>query len=216
MSSQIEVNAGLTDYLQSVSLRESELLQRLRRETAAHPDAIMQICPEQGQFMSLLVELTGARRILEVGTFTGYSALCMASALPEDGRLDTLDLDPEATAVALRYWQEAGLAERIRLHLGPALESLDRLTDQRYDMAFLDADKENMDHYYEWALARLNPGGIILIDNVLWSGRVADPAYQDPSTRALRALNQKLHTDSRISLSMLPLGDGLTLARKRG
>lgn len=216
MSSQIHTTDQLIEYLRSVSLRESDLLVRLRRETAGHPDMVMQISPEQGQFMSLLVELTRARRILEVGTFTGYSSLCMASALPEDGHLDTLDLDPEATAIAQRYWREAGLSQRIQLHLGPALESLEKLKGNRYDLAFLDADKTNLDSYYERSLAMLNTGGLILIDNVLWSGRVADLAYQDPSTVALRELNSKLQGDSRVTLSMLPLGDGLTLARKRG
>lgn len=167
--------------------------------------------------MALLVELIGARNILEIGTFTGYSSLCMAQAMPEEGRIDTCDCDAESTALALRYWREAGLEGRIRLHLGPALVSLDKLKleERVYDLAFLDADKENIDAYFELALAMVKSGGLLLIDNVLWSGRVADPSFQDSATLALRALNQKLHGDERVTLSMIPLGDGLTLARKR-
>ena len=167
--------------------------------------------------MGLLVELIGARNILEIGTFTGYSSLCMAQAMHQEGLLDTCDCDAEATALALRYWREAGLERRIRLHLGPALVSLDKLKLEKrvYDLAFVDADKENIDAYFELALAMLRPGGLLLIDNVLWSGRVADPLVQDSATLALRALNHKLHGDERVTLSMLPLGDGLTLARKR-
>ena len=204
----------LVEYLRAVSVREADVLQRLREETANHPRRMMQISPEQGQFMALLVELLGVRRILEIGTFTGYSALVMSLALPADGQVDTCDVDPEATAVARRYWQEAGQDQKIRLHLDPALESLAKLKGP-YDLVFIDADKVNYDHYLEAAYGRLRPGGLMLFDNVLWSGQVADPQITDADTEALRALNTKLHGDQRFSISMLPLADGLTLARKR-
>jgi predicted O-methyltransferase YrrM len=217
MSTQIDLYPDLLHYMRQISLRESDLLKRLREETSLHPSAQMQIRPEQGQFMALLVELLGAQRVLELGTFTGYSSLSMALAMGPGGRLDSCDWDPECTAVAQRYWREAGLEGCIQLHLGAALDSLEKLQalGRVYDLAFLDADKENIDLYYERVLAMLRPGGLLLIDNVLWSGRVADPWIQDPATRALRALNQKLYQDERVSLSLLPLGDGLTLARKR-
>ena len=206
-------------YLLEVSLREPPLLTRLREETAGRGDSGMQIAPEQGQFMALLVELLGAEQVLEIGTFTGYSALAMALALPPQGRILTCDIDPETTAIAQRYWQEAGVAEKIELRLAPALESLDAMlaegTAEHFDFAFIDADKENYGPYYEKALALLRPGGLIAVDNVLWGGRVADPSAEDADTRAIRALNAKLHEDTRISLSILSLGDGLTLARKR-
>lgn len=204
----------LVDYLRSVSLREHEVLRRLRAETAAHPRSMMQIAPEQGQFMALLVELLGARRILEIGTFTGYSALAMSLALPEEGRLDTCDVDAETTAMARRYWQEANQQRKITLHLAPALETLKSLQGL-YDLIFIDADKTNYDNYLEAAYPLLRPGGLMLFDNVLWSGAVADPSVGDADTEALRALNQKLHQDSRFTISMLPLADGLTLARKK-
>lgn len=206
-------------YLLEVSLREPPVLARLRDETAGRGDSGMQIAPEQGQFMALLVELLGAERILEIGTFTGYSALAMALALPPQGRILTCDIDPETAAIAQRYWQEAGVAAKIELRLAPALESLDALlaegAAERFDFAFIDADKENYGPYYEKALALLRPGGLIAVDNVLWGGRVAAPEAADADTRAIRALNAKLHEDTRISLSILPVGDGLTLARKR-
>jgi len=204
----------LIEYLRAVSVREADVLQKLREETARHPRRMMQISPEQGQFMALLVELLGVRRILEIGTFTGYSALVMSLALPAEGHIDTCDVDPETTAVAKRYWQEAGQGEKITLHLGPALESLAQLHGP-YDLVFIDADKANYDHYLEAAYTRLRPGGLMLFDNVLWSGQVADPEISDPDTEALRALNRKLHGDQRFSISLLPLADGLTLARKR-
>ncbi len=209
----------LQEYLLSVSLREPPLMRRLREETAALPLSVMQIGPEQGQFMALLVRLIGARRCLEIGTFTGYSALAVALALPPEGRLLCCDINAETTAVARRYWAEAGVADKIDLRLAPALETLDALLAAgeagRFDYTFIDADKTNYDAYYERALKLLRPGGLILIDNVLWSGAVADSAKNDNDTVALRALNHKLHGDERIDLSMLPVGDGLTLARKR-
>jgi len=179
----------------------------------------MQIAPEQGQFMGLLVELIGAHLCLELGTFTGYSALAIAHALPPDGRLICCDIDAEMTALAERYWAEAGLADRIQLRLGPALDTLAEIEREyppgSFDLVFIDADKQPYDRYYETALRLLRRGGLVLLDNVLWLGRVADPARNDPDTAALRRLNEKIHGDPRVSLSVLPLGDGLTIARKR-
>lgn len=210
---------ALHAYLRSVSLREAPLLRQLREETAADTWAQMQIAPEQGQFMGLLVEALGARRILEIGVYTGYSSLCMAMAMPPEGRLIACDISEEWTAVARRYWAEAGVDDRIELRLAPALETLDALLAEGqaecFDLAFIDADKTNYDAYYERALRLLRPGGLVLVDNVLWSGRVADPEDQDEDTRAIRALNHKIHEDERVNVSMLALADGLTLALKR-
>ena len=215
----LTLSDALYDYLLSVSLREPPLLYRLREETAALPHAVMQISPEQGQFMALLAELVGARRVLEVGTFTGYSALVVALALPADGRIITCDVDEEMTAIARRYWAEAGVADKIDLRLGPAVDTLDALLADggagTFDYAFVDADKENYEAYYERSLALLRQGGLMVIDNVLWSGAVADPNQKDADTNAIRALNAKLHGDERVSLSLLPVSDGITLARKR-
>lgn len=199
-------------------MRETEICARLRAETAAHPYAQMQIGPEQAQFMALLVELMGARTILEVGTFTGYSALWMARSLPEDGHIDTCDVDPESTAVARRYWDEAGFGERIHLHLGPALQTLTRFQQEKrvYDLAFVDADKENIEAYCQLSLGMLRAGGLLMVDNVLWSGRVADPMHQDPATQALRRLNRALGRDLSLSVSLVPIGDGLLLVRTPG
>lgn len=215
----IAASDKLHDYILGVSLREPPLLRRLRRETARLPLAGMQIAADQGQLMALLARLVGARRCLEIGTFTGYSALAIALALPEDGRIIACDVNPETTAIARRYWQEAGVAGRIELRLAPALETLDALlgsgAEGSFDFAFIDADKENYDAYYERSLRLLRPGGLIVIDNVLWGGWVADKRRRDPETAALRALNRKLHRDARIDLALLPLADGITLARKR-
>jgi predicted O-methyltransferase YrrM len=215
----ITLTEELCDYIAGVSLREPDVQRRLREETAGVPMAGMQIAPDQGQLMALLARLVGARRCLEVGTFTGYSALVVALALPTDGRIITCDVDPKNTAIAKRYWAEAGVAGKIDLRLGPALETLDRLLAEgaagSFDFAFIDADKTNYDGYYERALTLLRQGGLIVIDNVLWSGTVADPKRNDADTAALRALNRKLHGDERIDLSLLPLADGITLARKR-
>lgn len=209
----------LYDYLLSVSLRESPILRQLREETAQLPNAMMQISPEQGQFMALLVQLLGARRTLEVGVFTGYSSLCVALALPAEGQMIACDVSEEYTAVARRYWEAAGVADKIDLRLAPALETLDGLLAQgqagTFDFAFIDADKGNYDGYYERSLQLIRPGGLIAIDNVLWSGRVADPASQERNTQMIRGLNQKLHQDQRISLSLVPIADGLSLALKR-
>ncbi len=215
----ITLTDKLYDYLLNVSLREPPLLARLREETAALPMAAMQIAPEQGQFMALLAELTAAKNYLKVGTFTGYSTLCVALALPVDGAVVACDISEDFTAVARRYWAEAGLSGRIDLRLAPALETLDDLLAEgragSFDLAFIDADKENYSGYAERVLALLRPGGLMLVDNVLWDGAVADPAKQDNDTKAIRALNDALHADSRITLSMVPVDDGLTLARKR-
>jgi predicted O-methyltransferase YrrM len=215
----IALDDRLYDYLLDVSLREAPPLRRLREETLALPLAAMQISPEQGQLMALLVRLIGARQCLEVGTFTGYSAMAVALALPKDGRVLCCDVDAEYAAIARRHWQAAGVADRIELRLAPALETLDALLAagrvESFDFAFIDADKVNYDGYYERTLRLLRPGGLAAIDNVLWSGHVADPAQRDADTDALRALNRKLHGDERIDLSLLPIGDGLTLVRKR-
>ncbi len=214
----IGLSDQLYNYLLSVSLREPEILSKLRQETASHPMRSMQIAPEQGQFMALLVQLIGAKKTLEVGVFTGYSALVVALALPPDGKVVACDVSEEYASVARRYWQEAGVADKIDLHIAPALETLDRLLESgqagTFDFAFIDADKSNYDGYYERSLKLVKTGGLIAIDNVFWKGQVADPTVQDNRTEKIRALNQKLHTDSRISLSMVPIGDGLTLARK--
>ncbi|MBD2457825.1 class I SAM-dependent methyltransferase [Nostoc sp. FACHB-87] len=209
---------NLYEYLLSVSVQEPEVLTQLRQETAQHPMGRMQIAPEQGQLMSLLVKLMGAQKTLEIGVFTGYSTLVVALALPKTGKVVACDISEEFTAIARRYWQQAGVAEKIDLHLAPALETLDRLLASgeadTFDFAFIDADKSNYDNYYERSLKLVRPGGLIAIDNVLWSGRVADPEVQDNRTKKIRAFNQKLHQDSRITLSLIPIADGLTLALK--
>ncbi|BAZ02003.1 O-methyltransferase family protein [Tolypothrix tenuis PCC 7101] len=211
---------NLYNYLLSVSLREPEILAQLRQETAQHPMARMQIAPEQGQFMALLVQLIGAKKTLELGVFTGYSTLVVALALPSDGKIVACDVSEEFTAIARRYWQQAGVAEKIDLHIAPALDTLDKLLQageaETFDFAFIDADKSNYDAYYERSLQLIRPSGVIAIDNVLWSGRVADPQVQDNRTKKIRAFNQKLHQDQRITLSLLPIADGLTLVRKNG
>ena len=215
----IGLDNQLYNYLLSVSLREPEILLKLRQETASHPRGTMQISPEQGQFMRLLVQLIGAKKTLEVGVFTGYSSLSVALALPTDGKIIAADVSEEFTAIARRYWQEAGVADKIDLRLAPALETLDQLLAtgqaETFDFAFIDADKENYDGYYERSLKLIRPGGLIAIDNVLWSGQVADPQNQDESTQSIRALNEKLHYDERVTLSLVPIADGLTLAIKR-
>lgn len=215
----LTLTPSLYEYLCSVSLREPKLLARLRQETARDEAATMQVSPEQGQFMGLLVELMQARNVLEIGTYTGYSSLCMALALPEDGRLVCCDLSEQWTRIARRYWAEAGVEDKIRLHLAPALETLRKLLDRgeaaTFDMAFIDADKEHYPEYYEFCLQLLRPGGLLLADNTLWSGRVIDASDRNASTEAIRRFNLLLHDDERVSLSMLPLGDGLTLALKK-
>ncbi|MBO1058545.1 MAG: methyltransferase domain-containing protein [Dolichospermum sp. JUN01] len=219
MSKQtLGLEQNLYDYLLSNSLREPAILTQLRQETAQMPRSIMQISPEQGQFMALLVKLIGAKKTLEVGVFTGYSSLVVALALPADGKIVACDVSEEYTSVARRYWQQAGVEDKIDLHIAPALETLDKLLTAgeagTFDFAFIDADKSNYDNYYERCLELIRPGGLIAIDNVLWSGKVAETEIQDNQTNKIRALNRKLHQDSRITLSLVPIADGLTLAMK--
>ena len=214
----LDLDDKLYDYVLANSLREHPAQAALREATRAHPAAGMQISPDQGQFMALLVKLTGARRAIEIGVFTGYSALTVALALPDDGRLLACDISDEYTRIGRPFWEAAGVAHKIDLRLAPALQTLDAVLAQgeagRYDFAFIDADKSGYDAYYERCLLLLRTGGLIAIDNVLWNGSVAG-TREDPDTSALRALNRKLHGDERIDLSLLPIGDGLTLARKR-
>ncbi len=209
----------LHDYLVEVGVREPDVLRRLRDETAKLPRAHMQIAPEQGAFMAMLVELMGARRCLEIGTFTGYSALAVGLALPEGGEVVTCDVSEEWTAMARRYWEEAGVADRIELRLGPALDTLDGLlregAEGGFDFAFIDADKERYRDYFERCLRLVRPGGLIAVDNTLWHGKVIDPDAQDADTEAIRAFNRALRDDARVSLALVPIGDGLTLARRR-
>ena len=215
----IAMTEALQSYLLETTLREPELLARLRRETAQLPSAGMQISPEQGQLMGLLVELIGARRALEVGVFTGYSSTVVGLALPADGKLVACDVSEEWTAIARRYWREAGVESKIELHVQPALLTLDALLERgeagSFDFAFIDADKALYDVYYERCLTLLRPGGLVAVDNALWGGSVADPADKRDTTLAIRALNQKIVADSRVTTSLLPIGDGLHLARKR-
>src|SRR5271156_5539608 len=206
-------------YMRRVTLREPELLRRLREETAPHPKSSFQISAEQGQLMGLLMHLIGARRTIEIGVYTGYSALAVALALPDDGRIIACDINEEWTSVARRYWREAGVDQKIDLRLGPALATLDGLIasglGNQFDFVFIDADKTNYLNYYERALVLLRPGGLIGVDKILWSGRVIDTAFDDPDTQAIRAFNRQLKSDERVWLSMLPVRDGLTLACKK-
>lgn len=214
----LNFTSHLADYIRSVSLKEPEVLKRLRDETASLPDAEMQISPEQGQFFRFLIQATGAKRCLEIGVFTGYSSTCMALALPEDGQLTACDVSPEWTAIARRYWREAGVEHKVHLRLAPALETLDNLIAAghagSYDFAFIDADKPNYFHYWERALALVRKGGVITVDNVLWSGRVADETVNDLSTRTIRDFNRMVAADSRVDTTLLAMRDGITLAYK--
>jgi predicted O-methyltransferase YrrM len=215
----ITMSDRLYDYLLKVSMREPRVLKQLREETAKHPRHGMQISPEQGQFMRLLVRLMGAVRCIEVGVFTGYSSLSVALALPDGGRIVACDVSEEYTAVAKRYWKQAGVDKKIELRLGPALETLDAMLKRgeagRYDFAFIDADKRNYLHYYERVIRLLRPGGLMAVDNVLWSGAVIDKKDRSVDTLAIRKFNKTLLADGLIELSLVPIGDGLTLARKR-
>jgi predicted O-methyltransferase YrrM len=214
----LDLDDRLYDYLLKVGVRESDLLKELRAETSKLSSAGMQIGPDQGAFMHLLAGLIGAKRALEVGTFTGYSSLCVASALPADGKLICCDVSEEFTSIARNFWRRAGLESKIELRLGPAVATLDALIDAKvpeFDFIFIDADKTNYANYYDRALKLVRSGGLIAIDNVLWGGSVADPAENSDDTKAIRALNDKVRADERVTLSMIPLGDGLTLARKR-
>lgn len=219
MKSWPKIDGAFSDYVNANWLREPPLRRRLREETAALPNAGMQISAHQGQQIGLLARAIGARRAVEVGTFTGYSSLCIAEALPADGKLWCCDVSTDYTKVARRYWKEAGVESRIELTIGPALSTLDRLLAQsltgQLDLAFIDANKDEYDAYYERCLKLVRPGGLVLIDNVLWGGSVADPAEVDRDTQALRALNAKLKDDRRIDLALLAVGDGMTCALKR-
>ncbi|WP_142848366.1 O-methyltransferase [Telmatospirillum sp. J64-1] len=209
----------LADYVIHFGTRETEQQRRLREETAQLPRSGMQISPDQGQLLAFVAQSIGTRRALEIGTFRGYSALAVAAILPEGGQLIACDRNEEWTQIARQHWEAAGLAERISLRLGPAEETLDTLIAAgeagRFDFAFIDADKGNYDLYYERCLTLVRPGGIIALDNVLWHGAVADPADTSPTTEALRALNRKIHEDTRVDMCLVPIGDGLTFVRRR-
>ena len=219
MADDLVIGEELWEYMRRVTLREPALLRRLREETVRYPNSSFQISAEQGQFMGLLMRLIGARRTIEVGVYTGYSALAVALALPEDGRVIACDINKDWTSVARRYWREAGVEKKIDLRLGPALATLDGLIPSgqanQFDFVFIDADKTNYANYYERALVLLRPGGLIGVDNVLWYGRVIDASFDDPDTRAIRVFNEQLRDDDRVWLSMLPVRDGLTLACKK-
>jgi caffeoyl-CoA O-methyltransferase len=219
-NSFLGLDERIDEYLMNNSLREPDVLRRLREETvASNPHAEMAVSPIQGQFLALLVKIIGAVKTLEVGVFTGYSSLCTALALPPNGRIVACDVNEKWTSVARRYWAEAGVADKISLRLAPAIETLDEMLRDgqagTFDFAFIDADKPNYDNYYERALKLMRRGGLIIFDNMLWSGRVADPGVHDADTVALRALNEKLHHDERVYVSLLPLRDGVSLAIKQ-
>jgi caffeoyl-CoA O-methyltransferase len=221
MSNQsIGLSDNLYQYLLANSVREPAILTKLRQETATHPLVNMQISPEQGQFMGLLVQIIGAKKCLEVGVFTGYSALAVALNLPDDGKLIACDVSAEFTSIASKYWQEAGVSEKIELKIAPALETLDRLLAsgeaETFDFAFIDADKNNYAAYYDRCFQLVRSGGLILVDNVLWYGRVADPAMdEDKRTQSIKQINQQIYQDDRVQISLIPIGDGLTIARKK-
>ncbi len=221
MSNQsIGLSDPLYQYLLANSVREPEILAQLRAETAEHPLVNMQISPEQGQLMGLLVQLIGAKKCLEVGVFTGYSSLVVALNLPDDGQIIACDVSDEFTSIARKYWQAAGVIDKISLHIAPALETLDRLIADgesgTFDFAFIDADKNNYGAYYDRCFQLVRQGGLILVDNVLWYGRVADPAMdRDKRTQAIKQINQQIYHDDRVQISLIPIGDGLTIARKK-
>jgi predicted O-methyltransferase YrrM len=216
----IGLSETLHQYLLANSVREPEVLAHLRQETDRHPLSNMQISPEQGQLMGLLVQLIGARKCLEIGVFTGYSSLSVALNLPDDGRIVACDISDEFTSIARKYWQLAGVSEKIDLQIAPALETLDRLIANgevgTFDFAFIDADKNNYAAYYDRCFELVRQGGIILVDNVLWYGRVIDPAMDDDKrTQAIKQINQQIYHDNRVQISLIPIGDGLTIARKK-
>jgi len=208
---------AIYEYILKTTLRETPVQRELRERTATMPQARMQTGPDQLQFMQLLVRAIGARRCLEVGVYTGASALAVALAIPDDGKIVACDVSEEYTAIAREFWQRAGMANKIDLRLAPAEETLNALLREQgaYDFAYIDADKTNYDAYYELVLRLLRPGGLIAIDNVLWGGDVADPSETDADTVALRNLNEKIGRDERVDASLLTIGDGLTIARKR-
>jgi predicted O-methyltransferase YrrM len=214
-----QIGEELHRHLLQTTIRDMDVLQELRIKTAEMAEGGMQISPEQGQFMQFLIKAIGAKRTLEIGTFTGYSALVVALALPEDGRLVACDVSDEYTSVGRPYWQKAGVEHKIDLRLGPGVDSLQRMIDNgdanSFDFAFIDADKPNYAHYYELCLQLVRPGGVIGIDNTLWGGRIADHTAQDESTRVIRSLNETIRNDKRVDMSLVPIGDGLMLACKR-
>jgi len=216
-SRSLGLSQEVYSYLLQNSLRDTKACRDLREATETMDYADMQVSPEQGQFMALLVSLLDVKKAIEVGTFTGYSALCVAQALPEDGVLIACDISEEWTSIGKQHWEAAGVAHKIDLRIGPALDTLEALQAQAgsFDLGFIDADKVNYRQYYERILGLLRSGGLLLIDNVLWGGSVADERDQEDSTRAIRALNAHIHADQRVDISMLPVGDGLTLVRKR-
>jgi predicted O-methyltransferase YrrM len=212
------IDPAVVDYVLTSSVHEPEVLARLRKETAEHPKSNFQIPPEQGQLMRVLIRMSGARHVIEVGVFTGYSSLTMALALPDDGRILACDVNEEYTQIAQRYWKEAGVAGKIDLRIAPAKETLDRAIADggsgKFDFAFIDADKTGYSTYYEQCLKLLRPGGVMALDNMLSRGRVMNPQTEDPDVRALAALNRFIYEDSRVDAMLLPFGDGLTLAVK--
>ncbi|RAL22874.1 SAM-dependent methyltransferase [Lujinxingia litoralis] len=218
--STIFLDDNILSYLRHFSVREPSRFMRCRQDTSELPMGSMQIAPEQGQFLHMLLKLMGAKRVIEIGSFTGYSALWLASALPDDGCLIACEINEKWASQARHCWEEAGLMKRIELHVEPAQQTLDRLLEREahnsFDFIFVDADKEPVDTYYEAALKLLRTGGVAAIDNVLWGGKVADSSAHDPDTQAIRALNEKIHADDRIDLSVVPIGDGVALCRKRG
>ena len=211
------LSEALQEYVRTMSVRESSVLKQLRQETATLSNAVMQISPEQGQFMSLLVKLMHAERAIELGTFTGYSSLCVAQALPERGRLIACDVSEEWTTIARKYWKLAGVSAKIDLRLGPAADTIKRVASEKieFDFAFIDADKENYITYFNLLLPLVKKGGLIAIDNVLWSGRVADPSETENDTESIRAFNEFIKQTHEVEISMVPIGDGLTLAMKK-
>jgi len=217
-SDTIELNQKLRDYLLDVSVKEPKVLINLREETSRLDEFQMQISPEQGSFLSFLIGLINAKITLDIGVFTGYSALVVALELPQDGYVTACDTSEEWTDIAQKYWKMAKVEDKINLHIAPAMETLDKLLadgyQEKYDFSFIDADKINYQHYFERSLSLVRKGGLIAIDNVLWGGRVLDKHDTEPATRAIRKFNKKLYQDQRVSISMIPIGDGLTLARK--
>ena len=215
----LDLSPELHKYLLSVSVTESDLLQALRKETLAQEMSVMQISPEQGQMMHLLLKLINGKNAIEIGVYTGYSSVIIASALADSGKLIACDISEEWTGIARKYWRQAGIEHKIDLRLAPAVETLQQLLDdgkhQQFDFIFIDADKENYSRYFDYSVELLKPGGLIMVDNVLWSGRVIDAESNDVDTVAIRAFNKKLLNDSRVEICMIPISDGVTLARKR-
>ena len=218
-SSTIGLSNELRKYMLDVSLRDDEILKQLREETLTLKEAKMQISPEQGSFLSILTKILNAKKTLDIGVFTGYSSLVVARELPDNGLIVACDTSIEWTSIAKKYWKLAGVDNKVDLHLAPARETLEKLIEDgqasTYDFSFIDADKINYQSYYEYSLTLVKPGGIIAVDNVLWSGQVIDEYDSEPATRAIRSFNEQLYQDDRVSISMVPIGDGLTLAYKK-